>query len=126
EGKDIFTIIDFRGATQLFHDDEWDGEPDEIIEVPPITDEVNEPAGGVVDDPALPEDEQPDGVVIDDLGSAEIEPLPPKPKAIIRLGKNREIKVRDVDTYYLDENGHPLSLQEFVDKLLEQLPGLFT
>lgn len=126
EGKDIFTIIDFRGATQLFHDDEWDGEPDEIIEVPPITDEVNEPAGGVVDDPALPEDEQPDGVVIDDLGSDEIEPLPPKPKAIIRLGKNREIKVRDVDTYYLDENGHPLSLQEFVDKLLEQLPGLFT
>lgn len=29
DGKDYFTILDFTGATNLFYDKEWDGEPDE-------------------------------------------------------------------------------------------------
>jgi type I restriction enzyme R subunit len=35
-GKDFFTIIDFRGATNLFADPEFDGEPEEVIIVPNI------------------------------------------------------------------------------------------
>lgn len=29
-GKNFFTIIDFRGATQLFRDDDWDGPPFQV------------------------------------------------------------------------------------------------
>ena len=50
---------------------------------------------------------------------------PPKPKLTIKLDSQREIKVIDVELRYIDENGKPLSLQEFVDKLITQLPGLF-
>ena len=34
-GKNFFTIIDFRGATQLFRDDDWDGPPFQIEDFDP-------------------------------------------------------------------------------------------
>ena len=27
DGKDYFTIVDFRGATNRFYDADWDGDP---------------------------------------------------------------------------------------------------
>ena len=35
------------------------------------------------------------------------------------------MKVIDVETRYIDENGKPLTVQEFVERLITQLPGLF-
>ncbi len=106
DGKDYFTIIDFRGATNKFYDDDWDGEPE-----PP------EP-GGTGEEPSPPyKPEPPEG--------GEIISDPPKPKLKIKLGKNRELKVIDIETRYIDENGKPLSVQEFVERLITQLPGLF-
>jgi type I restriction enzyme R subunit len=55
----------------------------------------------------------------------EPEPGEPKPRLKVKLGKHRELKVIDVETRYIDENGKPLTVQEFVERLITQLPGLF-
>lgn len=107
DGKDYFTIIDFRGATNKFYDDDWDGEP-----------EAPEP-GGTKEPPPPPYTPEP---AEDGNGS---EPGEPRPRLKVRLGKHRELKVIDIETRYIDENGTPLTIQEFVERLIQQLPGLF-
>lgn len=106
DGKDYFTIVDFRGATNKFYDNDWDGEP-----------ETPEPGG--TGEPKPPYEPKPSG------GGATPNSGEPKPKLKVKLGKNRELKVIDVEIRYIDENGKPLSLQEFVERLITQLPGLF-
>ncbi|BFT31877.1 DEAD/DEAH box helicase family protein [Alteromonas sp. D210916BOD_24] len=107
DGKDYFTIVDFRGATNKFYDKDWDGEP-----------ETPEP-GGTGEPKPPPYTPEPPGEG----------PLPgpgePKPRLKVKLGKHRELKVIDVETRYIDENGKPLTVQEFVERLISQLPGLF-
>lgn len=107
DGKDYFTIIDFRGATNKFYDKDWDGEPE-----PPETGGSSEPK------PPSYNPEPPGG-------GESPEPGEPKPKLKVTLGKHRELKVIDVEIRYIDENGKPLTLQEFVERLIAQLPGLF-
>lgn len=109
EGKDHFTIMDFRGATNNFYDAEWDGEPEA-----PVTGCTGEPT------PPPYEPEQPE-----DSDSPEAEPGEPRPRLKVQLGKHRELKVIDIETRYIDENGKPLTIQEFVERLIQQLPGLF-
>lgn len=109
DGKDHFTIIDFRGATNKFYDKDWDGEP-----------EAPEP-GGTGEPPSPYTPEPPEGTGIPEPG----EPGEPRPRLKVKLGKHREIKVIDIETRYIDENGKPLTVQEFVDRLTQQLPGLF-
>lgn len=109
DGKDYFTIVDFRGATNNFYDEEWDGEP-----------EAPEPGG--TREPTSPPytPEPPEGG-----DGPEPEPGEPLPRLKVKLGKHRELKVIDIETRYIDENGKPLTIQEFVELLVEQLPGLF-
>jgi type I restriction enzyme R subunit len=107
DGKDYFTIIDFRGATNLFYDKEWDGEP-EATEAP-------EPKQYSDNQPPLPSEKM-----------ETSEPDPPKEKLTVRLSNSREIKVIDVEIRYIDDTGRPLSAQQFVERLLQKLPGLFT
>jgi type I restriction enzyme R subunit len=109
EGKDYFTIIDFRGATNKFYDQDWDGEP-----------EAPEPGG--TSEPTPPPYTSNPPVTDDPPTGDSGEPLP---RLKIKLGKHRELKVIDIETRYIDENGKPLTLQEFVERLLQQLPGLF-
>jgi len=108
DGKDYFTIIDFRGATNKFYDDDWDGEPE-----PPVAGGVKEPQPPYGQGPEKPE--PPIGDPKD----------PPKTRLKIKLGKYRELKVIDIETRYIDEHGKPLTIQEFVERLIQQLPGLF-
>jgi type I restriction enzyme R subunit len=109
DGKDYFTIIDFRGATNKFYDKDWDGEP-----------EAPEP-GGTAEPTAPPYNPE-----LQEGGEGtEPEPGEPKPRLKVKLGKHRELKVIDVETRYIDENGKPLTVQEFVERLITQLPGLF-
>lgn len=109
DGKDYFTIVDFRGATNNFYDEEWDGEP-----------EAPEPGG--TREPTTPPyvPEPPEGG-----DRADPEPGEPRPRLKVKLGKHRELKVIDIETRYIDENGKPLTIQEFVERLIQQLPGLF-
>nr|WP_281401838.1 type I restriction-modification enzyme R subunit C-terminal domain-containing protein [Thalassotalea piscium] len=107
DGKDYFTIVDFRGATNKFYDKDWDGEP-----------ETPEP-GGTGEPKPPPYTPKPPGE------GPLPEPGEPKPRLKVKLGRHRELKVIDVETRYIDENGKPLTVQEFVERLISQLPGLF-
>lgn len=109
DGKDYFTIVDFRGATNNFYDEDWDGEP-----------EAPEPGGTREPTPPPYTPEPPEGG-----DRPEPEPGEPRPRLKVKLGKNRELKVIDIETRYIDENGKPLTIQEFVERLVQQLPGLF-
>ena len=109
DGKDYFTIVDFRGATNNFYDEEWDGEP-----------EAPKPGGTREPIPPPYTPDQPEGG-----DEPEPEPGEPRPRLRVRLGNHRELKVIDIETRYIDENGKPLTIQEFVERLIQQLPGLF-
>jgi len=121
EGKDFFTILDFTGATNLFYDKKWDGEPD----VPPIIidivddgdDDISKPdtIEPIVNEPSEPEYTTP---IIDD-------PDPPKEKIVVRLKNGSKLKVTDVDIRYVGDDGRPLTVTEFLDKLTQFLPNLF-
>jgi type I restriction enzyme R subunit len=104
DGKDFFTIIDFVGATNLFYDADWDGEPEE-------------PTGdGVGGEPKPPREPK-----VKDPG----EPYERKEKLIISLSNGRQLKVTDVDTRYIDENGKPLTAREFLERLVGELPAIY-
>lgn len=109
DGKDHFTIIDFRGATNKFYDNDWDGEPE-----PPATGGTGEP-----NPPPYPPPEPEPPMPGEPPGE------PPKPRLKVTLNKSREVKVIDVEVRYIDEHGKPLTIQEFVERLINQLPGLF-
>lgn len=109
DGKDYFTIIDFRGATNKFYDEDWDGEP-EVLQ----TEKTSE----IAPEPYVPEQPERDE-------GQEAESDETKSRLKVKLGKHRELKVIDVEIRYIDENGKPLTIQEFVEKLTQQLPGLF-
>ncbi len=110
DGKNYFTIIDFRGASNKFYDKDWDGEPE-----PPEPKGTTEPTP----QPYSPEPGTTNG------GDGEPATGAIKPKLKVKLGKHRELKVIDVEIRDIDENGIPLTIQAFVDKLMLQLPGLF-
>ena len=61
-GKFFFTILDFRKATELFADPDWDGPPLQVYEVPEYEDHVTPP------DPTLEEEPIEDeiDVILDD------------------------------------------------------------
>ena len=110
EGKDYFTVYDFVGAYKLFQDPEWDGPPeapdgpgDPRVPIPPV------------DSPASP-GEPPEGPE---------EPPEPAEKIIIKLGPGRERAIQYIKTTsYWDEDGKPISAQEFLERLFGKLEGL--
>ncbi len=106
EGKDFFTIIDFsEEATDLFYDPEWDGLPEEGN---------SSSSGGSGGDDRSTDGEPP------------IVTPPPRPKrAVIQLSNGRKLKVIDVETRYIDENGLPLTTAQFLEKLIGFIPDLY-
>jgi type I restriction enzyme R subunit len=118
EGKDYFTIVDFRGATNRFYDEDWDGDPVS----------VETPATFGTDDRQPSEY---DGCHAGEAGGCSTEPggleiREPTEKLTVRLSNAREFKVIDVEIRYIDENGRPLSAEKFVERLMVKLPGLFS
>ncbi|MEW4925759.1 EcoAI/FtnUII family type I restriction enzme subunit R [Algibacter sp. 2305UL17-15] len=103
DGKDFFTIIDFVGATNLFYDAAWDGEPEEA---------VGEGSSGSPKPKPRP---------VKEPG----EPYERKEKLIISLSNGRQLRVTDVDTRYIDENEKPLTAREFLEKLIGELPAIY-
>ncbi|MCF4101031.1 DEAD/DEAH box helicase family protein [Gillisia sp. M10.2A] len=112
EGKDFFTIIDFVGASDLFYDSEWDGIPDEEV----ITDETGEEDG---DDNEIKKKRKKPKV------KEPTEDYEPKEKLIIELSNGRKLKVIDIETRYIDDNGKPLTAREFLEKLVGKLPAIY-
>jgi len=112
DGKDYFTIVDFRGATNKFYDEEWDGDP--------VADD------GHVGEPPPP----PYGKPGDDGGGTGTtdggDTSEPKETLTVKLSDSRELKIIDVEIRYIDETGRPLTAQQFVERLMFKLPGLFS
>lgn len=114
-GKLYFTIMDFKGATRLFLDPDFDGEPVTIYEPQP-GDSILPPEDRP-DEPMIPEDSPgpypPPGNndEMPDPGSDEDSPPPNPPPTGPTEGRTRYV-IEDVDvknalerSQYLDENG---------------------
>ena len=102
DGKEYFTIYDFVDAYLHFADPEWDGEPVEPVEKPPIS----EPPRPIYGD--------------------TFEPPEPRIKIRVKLrdGKEREIQYM-ASTLFYDASGKPISVEEFMEKLFGKLPEFF-
>ena len=113
EGKDYFTIIDFTGASNLFYDPTWDGEPviEEPIEMEPIGEGTET---GTIYDP-----EPPTSIVS--------EPEPPTPQKVeVELSNGRKLKVTNVEIRYIDADGKQLTAKEFLEKLIGFIPNIYS
>jgi len=112
EGKDFFTIMDFVGATNLFYDDAWDGLPEEQVD--DISTEITE----VIEEPkkeyGKKEKKEDDTKTTCD----------PKEKVTIDI-KGRKLKVINIETTYVGEDGIPLKTHEFLEFLVGILDKFF-
>ncbi|MCB9233959.1 MAG: DEAD/DEAH box helicase family protein [Bacteroidia bacterium] len=114
EGKDFFTILDFTGATKLFYDERWDGIPEE---------EVDQEIEATLQGEKLPKEKKEKKIeegVANDPGREYVR------KAVVELSNGRELRITNVEIRYIDENGRPLTSQEFLEKLIGSIPDLFT
>ncbi len=108
EGKNFFTIIDFVGASKLFYDKRWDGEAVETKSTKTSTNDgknenkINEPNGDYNTDT--------------DKHSTE--------KVIIHI-KGKKLKVIDIETHYVGEDGIPLKTEEYLKFLMGVLGGFY-
>lgn len=106
--KDFFTIIDFVGATNLFYDERWDGEAE------------GEGSNGGGKGGGRPRGND-DG---DDKGGGVISDPPPSNGKVIIDIRNRKLKVIDIETTYVGEDGKPLKTEDYL-KLLIGVLGKF-
>lgn len=119
ENKDFFTIVDFTGATNLFYDKEWDGLPEE--------EEETDYDSGQDEPQEKPDNKKKDqSKDVDKNNTGEKTEEKPKEKIVVKLSNGRELKVTDVEVRYVGEDGRPLTVTEFLDKLIEFLPNLFS
>ena len=101
-GKLYFTIMDFRQATSLFADPDFDGEPVQIYEPLPM-------------DPTLPPEDDPPRV--EEGPEPPVEPEPGTRKYYVQ---NVEVRVATERVQYLDEKGKLIteSLKDYSRKTL--------
>jgi len=105
EGKDFFTIIDFVGATNLFYDKRWDGEAVEIQSSTTSTKDKKDDVSSS-DNPNGDDKETPTHT---DTRSNE--------KVTIDI-KGKKVKVIDIETTYVGEDGKPLKTEEYLKFLI--------
>ena len=96
----------------MFYDSEWDGIPDEEV----ITDETGGEEGE--DDNTKKKKNKPEV-------KEPTEEYEPKERLIIELSNGRKLKVIDIETRYIDDNGKPLTAREFLEKLIGELPAIY-
>ncbi|MBS1515259.1 MAG: DEAD/DEAH box helicase family protein [Bacteroidetes bacterium] len=124
--KLYFSILDFRNATDLFADKDFDGEP---IRIKPVTEDVD--LEGIID-----EEENDTSPIIDEETGEDItiappnirEPLPPLPPPSPR----DKIYVNGVDVsvlvsreLYFDNNGNPIIIS-LIDYTKEIIKGQYS
>jgi len=104
EGKDFFTVHDFENASALFHDPDWDGEPEQ----PPTIIDGPEGGQGGGEPPVNP-------------GGGGVSGTK---REFVRIkladGKERQIQTISSTMFY-SVDGKPLSLIEFVESLYNTL-----
>lgn len=101
EGKDFFTIIDFVGATNLFYDERWDGIAEPIEETPNPPKEPKE------------KDEN-----IDNENDITTKEEKPKNQKVTIEIKGKKLKVINIETTYVGDDGRPLKTDEYLELLI--------
>ena len=104
DGKDFFTIIDFVGATNLFYDDRWDGVAEEVTKTTTSNGEKK-----TKDNSDTPTDDGDDTTTSDDKPTNE--------KVTIDI-KGKKLKVINIETTYVGENGVPLKTSDYLELLI--------
>lgn len=108
-GKEYFTILDFRNASRLFADPEFDGIPEGVIDIPPDGDIVDPdtPDDGTTDE--FPPDFG-EGQGTDDVGNGE-------PRQKYRIN-DVNVKVLNERVQYYDKGGQLIteSLTDYTKK----------
>ena len=103
EGKDFFTIHDFENASALFHDPDWDGEPEDPTSSSPTRDGETGKTNGL-DVPGL------------------AEPGAKREFVRIRLADGKERQLQSISsTMFYSVDGKPMSLIEFIQSLYNTL-----
>lgn len=108
--KDYFTIYDFVWATNDFSDELWDWWPEEDLsdEVEPKKEEYK--PNGKKDFPIDTKDDT----------------FKKKEKLVVKLAPNREVKVIDIETRYLDPTtGKHLNSNDFLKRIIGDLPSIY-
>ena len=117
DGKDFFTIIDFVGATNLFYDDAWDGLPEEQIDDTTVEADNGADIGN--------EPKQPYGTVPEPVEGVEgKKDIKKREKVTIDI-RGRKLKVINIETTYVGEDGIPLKTHEFLEFLVGILDKFF-
>jgi type I restriction enzyme R subunit len=111
EGKDYFTIMDFTGATNLFYDPAWDGE--QIQESPEHSENQEKSDTDDVQD------------IQERMTEEENIDTEPKKKLRVKLANNRELRIINIETRYISDDGKPLSATEYLESLIGKLPALY-
>ena len=114
--KLFFTIMDFKGATRLFADPEFDGEPVTIYEpgdgddiVPPDDDGESDPEGGTTTGGDPPTDDDPEDDDDGDGGDTGGGPPPPgRPRYVV---DNQDVGDGIIRTQFLGADGQLRTLE---------------
>ena len=103
DGKDFFTIHDFENASALFHDPDWDGEPEDPT--PPEPRDVKDPK---------PKGDEPPG--------GDEDPVTRREMVRIKLADGKERQLQSISsTMFYSVDGRPMSLIEFIQSLYNTL-----
>jgi len=128
DGKAYFTIYDFVNAFHHFADPEWDGEPIEPevcqkCDSDPCTCEKTPP------EPCAVCGNQPCTCPIDPPEPCEVcmqSPCICKKMAVVKLKDGKEFKIQHmIATSFWDDDGKPISVDEFINNLYGVLPSYF-
>lgn len=110
DGKDFFTVYDFRWATTKFVDEIWDWLPEEDFEK----------------DENFSKNERIKKEDLKDFLPKAEQIKEKNEKIFVKLGDNREIKILNIETRYLDPStGKHLSSEDFIKKILGELPKFY-
>ncbi|MCI5209040.1 MAG: restriction endonuclease subunit R, partial [Candidatus Electrothrix sp. ATG2] len=121
EGKEYFTLYDFVQAYHHFNDQEWDGEPEELL-IEQAEEQGDSPSPVDPDAGENTAEPDPDYDTADDSSDQ-----PEKPQITrIRLADGKERLIQSMSaTSFWSPGGRPISAAQFVKELYGELPALF-
>lgn len=117
EGKDYFTIIDFTGATNLFYDPAWDGD---ALSSSFWESETNEESSEEEENSSMDSSHSSEWQQNEEEKSASS-----FQKLRVKLSDQRELRIINVETRYVDEQGKPISPTQYLESLIGKLPALY-
>ena len=123
EGKDFFTIFDFVGATNLFYDKEWDDNKDKLKEdiedIIATDNELDKDKPDTNQNDYELQDNQEDKVSdIEGEYEAKTSDEKQKNEKVIIDIKGKKLKVINIETTYVGDDGKPLKTNEYLELLI--------